>query len=352
MNGKRLLITGGCGFIGSNFINYLIDNYDDFRLINFDFEGIGSNKSFIKELRTDKQEIHHIRWDISRDIIKNRVWDDLPFDYLINFAAESHVDRSITTPEPFISSNVMGTMQMLELARKIGIKRVIHISTDECVGSVKKPAKETAKYNPSSVYSASKASAEMICNAYKLTYGMDIIITRCGNNYGPNQFEEKLIPKAIKNALNGEKIPVYDKGEQVREWVFVEDHIKDIIFVAEYGKSGEIYNVGRYGYPLKNLDLVKKILKILNKSEELIEFKPNARLGHDFKYAINTDKLKQLYKTVARQHYDSNTSPNLYNDTFEDDMKFIEIVDKVFNENIFDVRLKETIKYYENRGKN
>lgn len=335
MNGKRILVTGGCGFIGSNFINYLIDNYDDFRLINFDFEGIGSNKSFIKEPKSDKQEIYHIRWDISQDIIKNRVWDDLPFDYLINFAAESHVDRSITTPEPFIKSNVMGTMQMLELTRKIGVKRFLQVSTDEIYGSVKKPAKETAKYNPSSVYSASKASAEMICNAYKLTYGMDIVITRCGNNYGPNQFEEKLIPKVIKNALNGEKIPVYDKGEQVREWVFVEDHIKDIIFVAEHGKSGEIYNVGQ-GYAMKNLDLVKKILSILGKSEDLIEFKPNARLGHDFKYSLNLDKMDKLFLSTI----DDPEAKAL--------LKKFERSDVIERDN-FEQKLKTTINYYETK---
>ena len=325
MNGKRILMTGGCGFIGSNFINYLIDNYDDFRIINFDFEGIGSNRSFIKEPKSDKQEIHHIKWDISYDIVKNRVWDDLPFDYLINFAAESHVDRSITTPEPFIKSNVMGTMQMLELARKIGVKRYIQISTDEVAGSVKKPVKEHCKYNPSSVYSASKASAELMCNAYKETYGMDIVITRCGNNYGKNQFEEKLIPKVIKNALNDEKIPVYDKGEQVREWVHVNDHISDIIFVAENGKSGEIYNVGQ-GFPLKNIDLVKKILNILGKSEDLIEFKPNARLGHDFKYSISNVKLNKL---KLESGFEFNTPFN--------------------EEYYFDTKLKETIEYYEEK---
>jgi dTDP-glucose 4,6-dehydratase len=324
MTGKRILMTGGCGFIGSNFINYLIDNCDDFRIINFDFEGIGSNRSFIKEPKSDKQEIHHLKWDISYDIVKNRVLDDLPFDYLINFAAESHVDRSITTPEPFIRSNVMGTMQMLELARKIGVKRFVQISTDEVAGSVKKPTKETAKYKPSSVYSASKASAELICNAYKETYGMDIVITRCGNNYGKNQFEEKLIPKVIKNALNDEKIPVYDKGEQVREWVYVEDHISDIIYVAEHGKSGQIYNVGQ-GYPMKNIDLVKKILNIMGKSEDLIEFKPNARLGHDFKYSLD---LKKLIKLKG-----------------EDDAKIIYMKDIKY----VTQRLSETIKYYESQ---
>ena len=286
-------MTGGLGFIGSNFINYLIDNYDEFNLINFDFEGIGSNINNIKQPNSSKQQVHHFKWDISYDITRDTELGDLPFDYLFHFAAESHVDRSIDTPEPFIRSNVMGTMRMLELARKLGIKRFINISTDEVVGSVERAANENKPYNPSSVYSASKASAEMICNAYSTTYDMDIVTTRCGNNYGPNQYTEKLIPKVITNALNDETIPIYDDGKQIREWCFVEDHIKDVIYVAEKGKSGEIYNVGN-GYPTTNIKLVKHILNTLNKTEELIEFQPNARLGHDFKYSLDIDKLQKL----------------------------------------------------------
>jgi dTDP-glucose 4,6-dehydratase len=323
MENKKILMTGGLGFIGSNFINYLIDTFDSFQLINFDYHGIGSNRKYVKANRANTQEIHHIQWDISYDILKNREWVDAPFDYLFHFAAESHVDRSISTPEPFVRSNVMGTMQMLELARKIGIKRVVAISTDEIYGSVNKPVKETAKYNPSSVYSATKASAEMLCNAYKTTYGMDIVITRCGNNYGPNQFEEKLIPKVITNALNDKKIPVYDKGEQIREWVYVEDHVKDILFVAEHGKSGEIYNVG-HGFPITNLELVKKILKILDKSEDLIEFIPNARKGHDFKYSLDLSKIDTLQRGK---------------DTVMGEINV--------NEEYFNRRLNETIKYYQ-----
>jgi dTDP-glucose 4,6-dehydratase len=294
MDNKRILMTGGLGFIGSNFVNYLIDNYDEFKLINFDFGGVGSNLDNIKEPKSDKQEIHHVKWDISNDIIKNREWVDLPFDYLFHFAAESHVDRSIDTPEPFVRSNVMGTMQMLELARKIGVKRFVNVSTDEVVGSVKRAANEKKPYNPSSVYSASKASAEMMCNAYKVTYGLDIVTTRCGNNYGPNQYEEKLIPKVITNALTDQDIPIYDEGKQIREWCFVNDHIEDVIYVAENGESGETYNVG-FGFPLTNIKLVNKILKYLNKKpKDLVKFKPNARLGHDFKYSLDITKLQRL----------------------------------------------------------
>jgi len=321
MDGKKILMTGGFGFIGSNFINYLIDNYDNFKLLNLDYKGVGSNIKNVKDCRTKYQEIYHIDIDISLNFVKNREIEKLPFDYLFNFAAESHVDRSISTPEPFIYSNVMGVMQMLELSRKMGVERVIHVSTDEVVGSVNKPAKETAKYNPSSIYSATKASSEMIVNAYIKMYGMDVVITRCANNYGKNQYEDKLIPKVITNALVGDDIPVYDKGEQIREWVHVDDHVKDIITVAKHGKSGQIYNVGG-GYPMSNIDLVKKILDILGKSDDIIKFVPNARLGHDFKYSIDISKLNKL--------------KNKYN---------IPIIDN--NADYFTEKLKETIKYYE-----
>jgi len=321
MNNKFILMTGGLGFIGSNFINYLIDNYDEFKLINLDFEGIGSNLNNLKQPKSSKQDIHHIKWDISYDIIKSVGLIDLPFDFLFHFAAESHVDRSIDTPESFVRSNVMGTMHMLELARKIGVKRFINISTDEVFGSVKQAVNEKYPYNPSSVYSASKASAEMMCNAYSVTYDMDIVTTRCGNNYGPNQYTEKLIPKVITNALNDKSIPIYDDGKQIREWCFVEDHVKDVIYVAKNGKSGEIYNVGN-GYSMTNLELVEHILKTLNKSKELIQFQPNARLGHDFKYSLDIGKLQKLKE--------SNSD------------KFLVDIDHDY----FNTKLNQTIDYY------
>jgi len=310
MNSKNILVTGGCGFIGSNFINYLIDTYDEFNLINLDKYGIGSNINNIKLIRTQSQVIHTIKWDISDPLLPLNDDISLPFDYLFHFAAESHVDRSISTPAPFIQSNVMGTMQMMENARKMGIKRIINVNTDEVYGSVNKAVTEKASYNPSSIYSASKASSELICNAYKKTYGLNIITTRCSNNYGVNQYEEKLIPKVINNALNNVTIPIYDEGKQIREWTYVKDHIRDLIFLAKYGKSGEIYNVGK-GYSISNIKLVKHILNILNKSENLIEFVPNARLGHDFKYSINTSKLNKLKleknefigKTITKKYF-------------------------------------------------
>jgi len=312
MENKNILVTGGCGFIGSNFINYLIDNFDSFNLINLDKEGVGSNKTFVKPTRLDTQTIIHLKWDISHDLLAEQDIIDLPFDYLFHFAAESHVDRSISSPRGFITSNVMGTMQLLENAHKMGVKRIINVSTDEIYGSKNKgSSKETDKYNPSSVYSASKASTELLCNAYIETYSMDIVTTRCSNNYGANQFEEKLIPKVIKNALAGEKIPIYDEGLQSREWTHVDDHIKDLLFVAEHGKKGQIYNVGK-GYEIANIDLVKKILEILDKPEDLIEFIPNGRKGHDFRYSINTSKLKKLRQSVLNNQLDKNVAYDVF----------------------------------------
>jgi len=180
------------------------------------------------------------------------------------------------------------------MARRIGVKRVILVSTDEVTGSIKTGStKEFAKYDPSSVYSATKASAEMLAKAYYKTHGMDVVTTRCSNNFGPNQFEEKLIPKVIKNALSDKKIPIYDEGLQRREWTYVEDHVKDLIVVAEHGKKGEIYNVGD-GFEFSNIDIVKRILNILDKTDDLLQFVPNARKGHDFRYSIDLSKIKKL----------------------------------------------------------
>jgi dTDP-glucose 4,6-dehydratase len=328
MNKKNILITGGYGFIGSNFINFLIENYDEFNVMNLDYMGIGSNKNNINKPLSDKQNILHFKWDISEDILSGQEIIDLPFDYLFHFAAESHVDRSISSPTGFVTSNVMGTLQILEMANKLGIKRVIMVSTDEVYGSLSRgSAKESRKYNPSSVYSATKASSELLCNAYVETYGMDIVTTRCANNFGPNQYEEKLIPKVIKNALSDQKIPVYDKGLQIREWVHVNTHIDDLLFVAEYGVGGEVYNVGG-GKSMSNIKLVKTILKKLGKSEDLIEFVPNARKGHDFRYSIDTSKLDALKK----EHM------------CKEDYMVVEMIKK--DDTHFDLLLDATIKHY------
>lgn len=294
MNNKKILVTGGCGFIGSNFINYILKNYKNNIIFNLDCLGVGSRESNVDYVNSVNGNIYEFfKWNISNPLESvNSVHCN--FDYLFHFAAESHVDRSISGPEPFIQSNVMGTLQILEFAKKHNIKKVICISTDEVTGSIKKGSvKEFAKYNPSSVYSASKAASELLCNAYIKTHNLDVVITRCSNNYGPRQYREKLIPKVIYNCIHNLEIPVYDKGEQRREWSYVDDHIKDLLVVAQYGKSGEIYNVG-CGYEISNIEIVNYIIEKLGQNKSLIKFIPNARLGHDFRYSINLSKLRKL----------------------------------------------------------
>lgn len=307
MNNKNILVTGGLGFIGSNFINYVFENYDGVRLFNIDKGGVGSNIENVHESIRNDPRYFVTNDDLSkvgftgtrvkysgerRDPI---VFWDTKIDYIFHFAAESHVDRSNDSPLQFIESNVLSTTKLLEYVRLLDCSpRFVYVSTDEVTGSVARGSvKENAPYNPSSSYSASKAASELICGAYAKSHGVDVVITRCANNYGPNQFEEKLIPKVIKNCLECKKIPVYDQGLQKREWVYVDDHIKDLLFVACNGHTGEIYNVGN-SFQMTNISLVKQIIKLLGKSEDLIEFVPNARVAHDFRYSINLSKLKGL----------------------------------------------------------
>lgn len=302
MNNKKILVTGGYGFIGSNFINYLIKTYDEFELTNIDYLGFGSNISNVNSPLKDTQKINHIVRDLYSypDYLNNK-----QFDVIVHFAAESHVDRSIISPMPFIESNVMGTLNMLEYTKNSKSGRFIYISTDEVYGSIKEGSfKEDAPLNPSSAYSASKASGELLCNSYNVTHGLDIIITRCSNNFGPNQFEEKLIPKVVYNCINNLPIPVYDEGLQRREWTYVETHVYEILLLIEKGISGETYNVGLSRVEKTNIDIVNSIINIMGASTDLIQFIPNARLGHDFRYSINTDKLLELHSNKNRYLYE------------------------------------------------
>lgn len=291
MNNKKILVTGGCGFIGSNFIDFVEENYENTIIYNIDYLGIGSKEKYRKN-----KNYFFIKDDIN-NISKHKLPTD--FDYIFHFAAESHVDRSIESPLPFISSNISGTLALLEFHKKIKKCRLMMISTDEVYGSIKNGSfEEKDRLNPSSAYSASKASSELLCNSYINTFNSDIIITRCSNNYGPNQFEEKLIPKVINNFIKNKEIPIYDDGLQIREWTYVDDHNKDVIFLAENGKSGEIYNVGA-GFEITNIDLVKllhnKYSKITGKPIPLnLKFIKNARPGHDFRYSISLFKINEL----------------------------------------------------------
>jgi len=287
-NFMKLLVTGGLGFIGSNFILEVLKNNSDMEITNVDAELYGSNKmnlsstiinqkyKFVKGNITDKKLMEKL-------ILENEI--------VVNFAAESFVDRSISDAKPFLDSNVNGVFTILEIIKKLK-KKLIHISTDEVFGSLKnKSADEEYKFNPSSPYSATKASSELLINSYRLTYDCDCIITRCTNNYGPRQFHEKLIPKVIHLASKNKKIPVYGNGKNIRDWIFVNDHCKAIFEVLKKGKSGESYNISSNA-ELDNITIIEKILEIMNKSTDLIEFVED-RPGHDFRYSLNSSKISK-----------------------------------------------------------
>lgn len=290
---KVILITGGMGFIGSNFIRYVLSLNQDLKIINVDKLTYAGNPENLKEINKKypknysfyKADICDFE-TIDKIIIKENV------DYIVNFAAESHVDRSIDNPDLCCDTNIFGTQTLLNVAKKYKIKKYQQISTDEVYGSLnfEEPAfTENSNLSPNSPYSASKASADLLVNAYYKTFGVPINITRCSNNYGPFQFPEKLIPLMINNALNDKKLPVYGKGINIRDWVYVEDHCSGIFKVLLNGKIGEIYNIGGDS-EIRNIDLVKKLLKILNKDESLINFVKD-RPGHDLRYAINHEKI-------------------------------------------------------------
>lgn len=282
----KALITGGFGFIGCNFVKQAVKSH---RIINLDRMSAGSNPQSLKNL---KAEPHYqfIKGDITNSELVTSLLNDV--DVVIHFAAETHVDRSIRDSRAFIDSNIYGTYTLLEAERKLG-KRIRHIqiSTDEVYGSCEGlPFTETDRLNPSNPYSATKASGDMLCGAYHRTYGMDVLITRCTNNFGPNQFPEKLIPKTIIRALHNLPIPVYGNGKAVRDWLYVGDHCNAIEQVLNKGKSGEKYNISA-GNEVSALDMVKQILELLDKPESLITYVPD-RPGHDMRYSLDSSKLR------------------------------------------------------------
>ena len=286
----RLLVTGGLGFIGSNLIRYLLGKYKDIVIINLDKMGIGSNINNLKDVeRNEKYSLikgNLLDFDLVSSLIKN-------VDAVINLAAETHVDRSIANPRIFLENNTIGTFNLLEAARIYNPKlRIIQVSTDEVYSDILIGSyKEEDRLKPSSPYAASKAAAEMLCLAYHRTYNLDIVITRCTNNFGPYQFPEKLIPKTIIRASLGMKIPIYGSGKNIRDWIYVLDHCEALEIILEKGKAGEIYNISS-GNEEDNLTLVKKILKIMGKNEDLIEFVED-RPGHDVRYSLDSSKIRR-----------------------------------------------------------
>ena len=281
----RLLVTGGLGFIGSNFIVHTLEKYPDFEITNIDAGLSGSNVKNLARLKNKKYLY------VKGNIINKKIVDNLisRTDVVINFAAESHVDRSISDPKPFIDSNIVGVYSILEAIKKHK-KKLIQISTDEVFGSLKSgSAHEKFPFNPSSPYAASKASAEMLVKSYVTTYDCDAIITRCTNNYGPRQSPEKLIPKVILLAEKNQKIPIYGTGKNIRDWIFVLDHCDAILKILFKGKKGESYNIAGKN-EVNNITIVKKILNIMGKSKELMHFIKD-RPGHDFRYSLNSEKI-------------------------------------------------------------
>jgi len=298
---KNMLVTGGAGFIGSNFIHYMLENDPDVHIVNLDVLTYAGNMDNLKGLPEDR--LWTVIGDICHESALNHIWDIHPIDTIVHFAAESHVDRSIDTPEQFMKTNVMGTFTLLEWAREHGI-RFHHVSTDEVYGSLN-PSEaawiEKSPYMPNSPYSASKAASDHLVRAYGHTYGLDYTITNCTNNYGPRQNVEKLIPLTIMNALMGKSIPVYGDGQQTRDWIYVDDHCEAIWSVLRRGKFGETYNIGGGNQPT-NLEIVKRICHLLDELtpksgpsshdsyRDQITFVED-RAGHDRRYAIDSEKI-------------------------------------------------------------
>jgi len=283
----KFLVCGGYGFIGSTFIKNHLKNFPNDIIINIDNLTIGSNKLNLSEIITENYSF--INEDIKNFDEIEKISKDV--DVIVNFAAETHVDRSIANPKPFLETNILGTYSLLESARKYD-KKFIHVSTDEIYGDLenKESFNEDDILKPSNPYSATKAAADLLVGSYKRTYGIDCIITRCTNNFGPNQFPEKLIPKTIIRASQDLKIPLYGDGNQIRSWIHVIDHVSAIDALISRGKSGEIYNITAWN-EISNRDIVEKILKIMKKPSDLIEFVPD-RPGHDKHYSINSSKIK------------------------------------------------------------
>ena len=281
-------MTGGAGFIGSNFVHHMI-NQTSCTVINLDKLTYAGNLNNIKDLRHEKCH-KFVRGDIRNQKLVNSLARKV--DAVVNFAAESHVDRSIRTPQVFTETNVLGTHVLLEACRRFGV-RFEQISTDEVYGSRAKGSfGETDPLNPSSPYSASKAAADLLVNSYYVTHGLNVSVTRSTNNYGPNQHPEKLIPRLVMNALRGKPLPIYGSGKNVRDWIFVEDNCRAIQFVLEKGEKGQIYNIGG-GNERKNIDVATEILKRLSLPGTRIELVSD-RLGHDYRYSLECDKIHRL----------------------------------------------------------
>lgn len=291
----KILITGGAGFIGGNFTHYMVNKYPNYNFVVLDALTYAGNLETLKPVES-KSNFKFVKGDISDRNLVYKLFEKEMFDVVVNFAAESHVDRSILNPEIFLKTNILGTQVLMDASLKYGVKRYHQVSTDEVYGDLPLNRKdllftEDTPIHTSSPYSASKAAADLLVQAYHRTFQLPMTISRCSNNYGPYHFPEKLIPLMIKNALEDKSLPVYGKGENVRDWLHVYDHCTAIDLIVHKGKIGEIYNIGGNN-ERSNLEVVKRILQVLNKSESLIKYVTD-RKGHDLRYAIDATKIKK-----------------------------------------------------------
>ena len=302
---KNIIVTGGAGFIGSNFIKYILNKYD-YNIYNFDKLTYAGNLENLTEVEKNPK-YKFVKGDICDRTIVEKTVKENNIDTIIHFAAESHVDRSILGSEEFIVTNVLGTQVLLDVAKNAGLEKYLQVSTDEVYGSLPEDKKEikfteNTPLTTNSPYSASKAAADLLCNAYYHTHKLPILITRCSNNYGPYQFPEKLIPLMIAKAKDGEKLPVYGDGKNVRDWLYVEDHCSAICEVLHKGKLGDVYNIGGNN-EWYNINIVKLILKKLDKSEDQISFVKD-RPGHDRRYAIDSAKIQTEFGWTPKYQFE------------------------------------------------
>ncbi|EOO14639.1 dTDP-glucose 4,6-dehydratase [Bacillus cereus] len=291
----NILVTGGAGFIGSNFIHYMLKNYETYKIINYDALTYSGNLNNVKSIQ-ENPNYSFVKGKIQNGELLEHVVKERDVQVIVNFAAESHVDRSIENPIPFYDTNVIGTVTLLELVKKYSHIKLVQVSTDEVYGSLGKTGKfiEETPLAPNSPYSSSKASSDMIALSYYETYQLPVVVTRCSNNYGPYQYPEKLIPLMVTNALEEKKLPLYGDGLNVRDWLHVTDHCSAIDTVLHKGRVGEVYNIGGNNEKT-NIDVVEQIIKLLGKTKTDIEFVTD-RLGHDRRYAIDAQKMKNEFE--------------------------------------------------------
>jgi dTDP-glucose 4,6-dehydratase len=300
----KLLVTGGAGFIGSNFVRYMVNKYPEYNIVNLDLLTYAGNLENLKDIE-NAANYKFVRGDIADREFINGLFKEEKFDYVLNFAAESHVDRSITDPGIFVQTNIQGTLALLDAAKTFGVAKYLQVSTDEVYGTLGETGyfTEETPLAANSPYSASKAGADLLVRAYHETFGLPVNITRCSNNYGPFHFPEKLIPLMIINALHDKELPIYGDGLNIRDWLHVEDHCQAIDLVLHNGRNGEVYNVGGNN-ERTNIEIVKTILKHLNKPESLMKFVTD-RLGHDRRYAIDATKLRTELGWSPKYNFDT-----------------------------------------------